>query len=178
MRTSLPPVFADVFSHLRVAVAQELATPPVAALLEELLAQGWRPWDLRHRVGSLPAQSGPEQDAAVIVGLLQRLRDEEPPARRAEAERAERERQRARAAEDAPDVASDEARDRWIASIRRGLKAAPRAAPRRSPERVRPECVLCQGESDFFVRRDVHLCGRCVDLLAAGEVRREQAAGE
>ena len=177
MRANPSPVFSDVFSHLRVAVARELATPEVAALLEELVGLGWRPWDLRHRVGSLPVQSGPEQDAAVIVTLLQRLREDEPPAVRAEAERAERERQQARAAEDAPDVASPEVREQWIASIRRGLKGTPRPA-RPAPVRVRPDCALCQGESDFFVRRDVHLCARCVDLLAAGEVGRERAAGE
>lgn len=177
MRTTPSPVFSDVFSHLRVAVAQELATPEVAELLEELVVLGWRPWDLRHRVGSLPVQSGPEQDAAVIVALLHRLRDDEPPAVRAEAERAERARLRERSAEDAPDVASPEARERWIASIRRGLKGTPRPE-RPAPVRVRPDCALCQAEADFFVRRDVHLCARCVDLLAAGEVARERAVGD
>jgi hypothetical protein len=174
MRTTSPH-HADVFSHLRVAVARELATPEVAALLDELLGRGWRPWDLRHRVGSLPAQGGPEQDAAVIVALLERLRDEEPPAVRAAAERAERERERA--AHDAPDVAAPEVREQWIATIRSGLKGA--RLPRRPPPiRVRPECALCHAESQFFVRRDVHLCARCVDLLAAGEVSRERAAGD
>jgi hypothetical protein len=37
--------------------------------------------------------------------------------------------------------------------------------------------VLCQGEAEFFVRRDVHLCGSCVDLLAAGEVKPQAATG-
>lgn len=177
MRPSSSPVFADVFSHLRVAVARELATPEVAGLLEELLGSGWRAWDLRHRVGSLPAQSGPEQDAAVIVGLLQRLREESAPVVRAEAERAERARLRELAERDAPDVAAPEVREQWIASIRSTLGGTPRRA-RPTPERVRPECVLCHGESDFFVRRGVHLCSRCVDLLVAGEVRRDTAAGE
>ena len=30
--------------------------------------------------------------------------------------------------------------------------------------------ALCSAESEFFVRRDVHLCKRCLDLLAAGDV--------
>jgi ribosomal protein L37AE/L43A len=57
---------------------------------------------------------------------------------------------------------------RWAASIRAGLRGS--AAPRRAapPVRARPACSACGQDSVFFVRRDVHLCDGCVDLLAAG----------
>ena len=73
-------------------------------------------------------------------------------------------------------VADPDNRERWIAVIRSGLKGRPRVVTP-APMRVRPDCALCQGESDFFVRRDVHLCARCVDLLAAGAVTAERQTG-
>ena len=57
---------------------------------------------------------------------------------------------------------------RWAASIRAGLRTGPRPRRPAPPPRERPACSACGGASAFFVRRDVHLCGRCVDLLAAG----------
>ena len=132
--------FADVFSHLRVAVAQELDTDEVRALLDDLSNAGWRPWELRHRVGALPAQPSSGQDAEVITDLLRRLR-----------------------AEPSPQVRFDPSGAQEVVTP--------------APLRARPDCAVCQGESDFFVRRDVHLCARCVDLLAAGAVVAERDTG-
>lgn len=162
---------ADVFSHLRAAVGRELDTPEVAALLEDLLGRGWRPEQLRHRVGLLPAQPSSAQDAQVIVELLCRLRDEGPPQVRWDAERATRERHRAFEVRAEAPVATPQETERWIASIRGGLKGLPRAA-RPEKVRLRPDCAVCAGEAEFFVRRDVHLCTRCVDLLAGMERQR------
>lgn len=57
---------------------------------------------------------------------------------------------------------------RWAASIRAGLRTGPRPRRPAPPPRSRPACSACGGPSAFFVRRDVHLCDRCVDALAAG----------
>lgn len=167
---------ADVFSQLRSAVIRELDTDEVTALLDDLVAHGWRPWQLRHRVGSLPAQPSSAQDAEVITTLLRRLLSEPSPQARYDEERRTKERRRADAARSAPTPAQPEDRDRWIAVIRQGLKGRPRVVTP-APMRLRPDCALCQGESDFFVRRDVHLCARCVDLLAAGAVTAERQTG-
>jgi hypothetical protein len=166
----------EVFSQLRLAVMRELATREVEALLDELVSRGWRPWQLRHRVGVLPTQPSSVQDAEVIVSLLRQLVDEPSPQRRYDEERTQREQARAAAARDAPEPAAPAERERWIAVIRSGLKGRPRVVTP-APMRVRPDCALCQGESDFFVRRDVHLCARCVDLLAAGAVTAERQTG-
>jgi hypothetical protein len=170
------PHHADVFSHLRAAVAQELESAEMATLLDELIAHGWRAWQLRHRVGALPAQPTSVQDAEVITTHLRRLLTEESPQVRYDEERARRERERADAERHAPVPAADEDRERWIETIRHGLKGRPRVTTP-PPMRVRPECTLCQGEGEFFVRRDVHLCSGCVDLLAAGAVTAERDTG-
>lgn len=170
------PHAADVFSHLRVAVARELETPAVVELLDDLVAHGWRPWQLRHRVGTLPVQASSAQDAEVITSLLRRLLDEPSPQARYDDERSHRQSERAEARRRAPVPAEESERDRWIAVIRSGLKGRPRVVTP-APMRLRPDCAVCQGESDFFVRRDVHLCARCVDLLAAGAVTAEPATG-
>jgi hypothetical protein len=174
--TPTSPYAADVFSQLRVAVMSELDTPEVTALLDDLVAHGWRPWQLRHRVGSLPVQPSSAQDAEVITALLRSLLDEPSPQARYDEERARREQARADAERAAPTPADPAARERWIAVIRTGLKGRPRVVVP-APLRLRPDCAVCQGESDFFVRRDVHLCGRCVDLLAAGAVTAERHTG-
>jgi hypothetical protein len=57
---------------------------------------------------------------------------------------------------------------RWAASIRAGLRGTPAARRPAPPARTRPGCSVCGQVSAFFVRRDVHLCDGCVDLLAAG----------
>jgi hypothetical protein len=170
------PHAADVFSQLRVAVSRELDTPEVDELLDALVGRGWRPWQLRHRVGTLPTQPTSLQDAEVIVAHLRQLLDEPSPQAKYDEERARRQRDRADARRDAPVPAEPEDRERWIAVIRTGLKGRPRVVTP-APMRVRPDCALCQGESDFFVRRDVHLCARCVDLLAAGAVTAEVETG-
>jgi hypothetical protein len=57
-----------------------------------------------------------------------------------------------------------------LEQIRAGLKGAARR--RQEPEpRTRPPCNLCAGEGAYFVTRDVHLCKRCVDVLATGQAR-------
>jgi hypothetical protein len=170
------PHFADVFSHLRAAVGRELDTPEVSALLDDLIAAGWQPWQLRHRVGTLPTQPSSAQDAEVIEALLRRLRTEPSPQARYDEERARRDEERALAAQGEPEPADPAERERWIAVIRTSLKGRPRVVTP-APLRVRPDCAVCQGESDFFVRRDVHLCARCVDLLAAGAVTAERDTG-
>jgi hypothetical protein len=173
---STSPHAAEVFGQLRVAVSRELDTAEVAGLLDDLLSRGWRPWQLRHRVGSLPTQPSSVQDAEVITAHLRELLDEPPPQVRYEEEKARRTQERATAAQEAPVPAEPADRERWIAVIRSNLKGRPRVVTP-APLRVRPDCALCQGESDFFVRRDVHLCARCVDLLAAGAVTAERETG-
>jgi len=170
------PHAADVFSHLRVAVTRELDAVEVDQLLDDLMDRGWRPWQLRHRVGTLPTQPSSVQDAEVIVALLRQLLDEPSPQSRYDQEKARRQQVREDALRDAPSPADPDDRDRWIAVIRGGLKGRPRVVTP-APMRVRPDCAVCQGESDFFVRRDVHLCARCVDLLAAGAVTAERETG-
>jgi hypothetical protein len=173
---STSPHAAEVFGQLRVAVSRELDTAEVAGLLDDLIGRGWRPWQLRHRVGILPTQPSSVQDAEVIVAHLRQLLEEPSPQARYDEEKARRQREQARVARDAPVPAEPEDRDRWIAVIRSGLKGRPKVVTP-APMRVRPDCALCQGESDFFVRRDVHLCARCVDLLAAGAVTAERETG-
>ena len=170
------PHAAEVFGQLRVAVSRELDNDEVGGLLDELMARGWRPWQLRHRVGSLPTQPSSVQDAEIITAHLRELLEEPSPQARWDQEKARRAQEREAAARDAPVPAEPHDRDRWIAVIRTGLKGRPRVVTP-APMRVRPDCALCQGESDFFVRRDVHLCARCVDLLAAGAVTAERETG-
>ncbi|MCU1590266.1 MAG: hypothetical protein JWP11_1522 [Frankiales bacterium] len=174
--TPTSPHAAEVFGQLRLAVSRELDTAEVSALLDDLIGRGWRPWQLRHRVGILPTQASSLQDAEVITALLRQLLEEPSPQARYDEEKVRRRRERADAERDAPVPADPEHRDRWIAVIRTGLKGRPRVVTP-APMRVRPDCALCQGESDFFVRRDVHLCARCVDLLAAGAVTAERETG-
>ena len=56
----------------------ELDTAEVAALLERLLAAGWQPAQLRHRVG--PAQGGEPQTAELLVERLRALSTPAPSA--------------------------------------------------------------------------------------------------
>ena len=164
------PHHSDVFSHLPVSLMRELDTEPVAALVEQLLAAGWHTGQLRHRVGAEPAQGSPDRDAAHLQVLLEQLLDATPPDVAYAAEKAEREEQRAFEREQTPPPASPEVRDRAIAEIRADLKGLPRR--RHEPEpRTRPECSLCAGEGAYFVTREVHLCSRCVSVLATGEAR-------
>lgn len=172
MRRSSPH-HTDVFSHLPVLLMRELDTEPVAEVLDALLAAGWRPGQLRHRVGAEPAQGSPERDAAHLLEVLRGLRQQPCP----DVAHAEALAQRAadRAAEQArtPPPAAPEVRDAHLAQIRAGLKGVPRRRSEPEP-RTRPACSLCAGEGSYFVTRAVHLCRRCVDALASGEVRLQQ----
>jgi ribosomal protein S14 len=150
---------------------RELDTPVVAAVLGWLVTAGWRPGQLRQRVGAEPSQGSVARDAVHLQALLEGLLEQECPDARHARERADQLAERERAQQLAPQPADPEVRDRWISEIRAGLKSTP---PRRRSQqelRLRAECALCPAESAFFVRRDVHLCRRCVDLLATGDVR-------
>jgi hypothetical protein len=178
MTAMLPPptLATQVFGNLRVAVIRELESAEVNDLLDRLVDQGWRPRQLCERVGALPVQPTSAQDAQVVTEALQALLAEESPQARYDAQVARRAEARADAERDAPVPAAPEDRTRWISAIRSGLKGRSRVAfgP---PVRLRPDCVLCGHEGEFFVRRDVHLCSGCVDLLAAGELKTERATG-
>lgn len=170
----------QVFGSLRVAVVRELESAEVSRLLHELVLRGWRPRQLAERVGALPVQPTSAQDAEVVRVALRRLLDEEQsPQERYDAELARREGDRVDAEREAPDVAAPEERTRWLSAIRSGLKGGNNRSRVAfgPPVRLRPECSLCTGEAEFFVRRDVHLCRSCVDLLAAGDVRPTRATG-
>lgn len=68
--------------------------------------------------------------------------------------------------------ATDEERAHWVAQARASLRqVSPGPRPRPPASRRRPACALCDGESAFFVTHEVHLCGPCVAMLAAGQVR-------
>ncbi len=149
---------------------RELDTPEVAAVLDELVVAGWRPGQLRHRVGAAPSQGSVERDAVHLLELLRGLRDQPCPDALHAREVAERESRRRWEAESAPPPASPEVRDARMAEIRLSLKGSPRRRAEPEP-RTRPACSLCAGEGAYFVTRDVHLCARCVEVLASGEAR-------
>ena len=172
-RSSLPDL---VFPDLRPAVAAALDTPEVVALLDAMIVRGWRPRQLRDRVGSLPVQSAPTEDARVIVDALRALLEQQSPQESYDEELRRRVRSEQDARDAAQQPAAPEERARWVSMIRSGLKGRSQV-PFGPPVRLRPDCSLCTGEAEFFVRRDVHLCGSCVDLLAAGEVRADRATG-
>jgi len=168
------PHHSDVFSHLPALLMRELRTEVVDGLLERLVVAGWRPGQLRHRVGAEPSQGNVERDAAHLVELLASLTGLPcPDAVHAEQVRARR-LDRAVAAASAPLPASPEVRDQRLTEIRAELTGLPRRRP--EPEaRARPDCNLCGGEGSFFVTHEVHLCRRCVAALASGEARLSQA---
>ena len=169
------PHHADVFSHLPALLMRELDDDAIAQVVDELVAAGWRPGQLRHRVGAEPAQGSVEKDAAHLLEVLRALRDVPCPDAVHERELEQREQQRQWELENAPRPASAEMRAAHLARIRAGLKGVPKR--RREPEpRTRPACSLCPGEGAYFVTREVHLCGRCVDVLASGRAQLSQAA--
>lgn len=179
---STPPTSGSlaelVFGSLRVAVVRELESPEVARLLRELVVRGWRPRQLAERVGALPVQATSALDAEVVREALRRLLDEDSPQVQYDAELVRRDRAREEAERDAPVVAAPEERARWIDTIRSGLKGNRTRVSFGPPVRLRPDCALCSAESEFFVRRDVHLCKRCVDLLATRDVEALRAVGD
>jgi hypothetical protein len=167
-RTS--PVHADVFSHLPALLVRELDAPDVAALLDRLVTAGWRPGQLRHRVGAAPAQGSVQADGVHLRALLEQLLAGPCPdaVRARELAAAQQERRWRELTASRP--ASPEVRQAHLSAIRAGLKGAP--APRAAPRpRLRPTCSLCPAEGGYFVTREVHLCRRCVEVLASGSAR-------
>ena len=84
-----------------------------------------------------------------------------------------RERQLDRACElaAAPVPAAPAVAEQHLARMRAEL-GLPARRRRSEPEpRTRPSCSLCDGQGAFFVTHDVHLCSRCVAVLATGEAR-------
>jgi hypothetical protein len=169
MRTGSPSL-PDVVRSLPALLVRALDADQAGREVDALVAAGWRTGQLRARVGAAPSLGSPDRDADQVLGLLRALRDETPPdvahARELERRRRDREQEQARA----PQPASPEVRRRSVERIRGELGLAPR---RRAPAepRTRPACSLCDGEGSFFVSRDVHLCPRCVAVLATGEAR-------
>ncbi|MCW2614133.1 MAG: hypothetical protein JWN08_1127 [Frankiales bacterium] len=172
MRASSPH-HSDVFSHLPVSLMRELETDQVVALVDRLVADGWRPGQLRHRVGAAASQGSVERDAVHLVELLTCLMQGPCPDARHAEERRAREQQREHEAADAPEPASSEVRERHLARMRAELGILPSRRPE-PQSHTRPACSLCDGEGTWFVTRDVHLCDRCVAVLATGEARLSQ----
>ena len=170
-RTS--PHHTDVFSHLPALLMRALDTEPVAEVLDELVAGGWRPGQLRHRVGAEPAQGSVDKDAQHLLEMLRGLRGQTCPD--LEHARAVREREQARRweQESSPLPASPEVRAAHLAQMRAAVPGVPRRRVQPEP-RTRPSCSLCHGEGTYFVTREVHLCPRCVDVLATGQARLDQ----
>lgn len=165
-RPAASPHLSDVFSQLPSRLLRELDTAEVAEVLAELVAAGWRPGQLRYRVGAAPSQGSVEADAVAVLVLLRGLLQQTCPdtlhAREVQRRRAEPT-SLDRAAE--PAVAAQH-----LAQIRAQLPGLPRRRPEPAP-RIRPACNLCDGEGAFFVTREVHLCRHCVALLAGGNAR-------
>ncbi len=160
----------DVVRSLPASLVRALDADAAGREADALVAAGWRTGQLRARIGAEPSQGSPDRDADQVLVVLRALRDETPPdvahARELEQRRRAREDERARA----PRPASPEARQRSVQRIRDELGlAASRQRP--AEPRTRPACSLCDGEGSFFVSRDVHLCPRCVAVLATGEAR-------
>lgn len=172
MRTTSPH-HTDVFSHLPALLMRELDSAPVAEALAELVDAGWRPGQLRHRVGAEPSQGSVEKDALHLLELLRGLRAQTCPDLAHAREVQAREQARRWEQDAAPPPASAEVRDARLAQIRAGLKGTPQRRSEPEP-RTRPGCSLCQGEGAYFVTREVHLCKRCVDVLATGQARLDQ----
>lgn len=169
MRTTSPH-HLDVFGSLPSLLIRELDSEPVAQVLDELIAAGWRAGQLRHRVGAEPAQGSVGRDAAHVLELLRGLCAQPCPDVLHAREVETRERARRWEQETAPPPASAQVREASLAQIRAGLRGRPRRRPAVQP-RTRAGCSLCDGEGAFFVTREVHLCRRCVDVLSTGAAR-------
>ena len=169
MRTGSPHL-VDVVSSLPVLLVRALDADRAGREVDALVAAGWRPGQLRARIGAEPSQGSPERDADHVLELLRALAGEVPPdvahARELERRRRDRDDQQALA----PQPASPEVRRRSVERIRSELGLVPsRRAP--AEPRTRPACSLCDGEGAYFVTREVHLCARCVEVLATGQAR-------
>lgn len=169
MRTTSPH-HSDVFSQLPALLMRELDTVPVAEVLELLVRAGWRPGQLRHRVGAAASQGSVERDAVHLLELLRALTGVLAPDLQHLEDLRERERDRAAQRASAPQPAAPAVRDAHLARMRAQLGVVPRRRADPQP-RTRPACSLCDGEGSFFVTHDVHLCSRCVSMIATGEAR-------
>ncbi len=169
MRTGSPHL-ASVVSTLPALLVRALDGERAGAEVDALVAAGWRPGQLRSRIGAEPSLGSPDRDADQVLDVLRRLREQTPPdvAHARELERRRRAREDERAT--APRPASPETAGRSAERIRRELGLLPARRPASEP-RTRPSCSLCDGEGSFFVSKDVHLCPRCVEVLATGEAR-------
>ena len=168
------PHHSDVFGQLPMLLMRELQSEPVGALLDELVGAGWRPGQLRYRVGVEPSQGSVERDAAHLIELLHRLTTVDCPDGVHAQQVRDRALDRSSAAQLAPRPASPAVRRQRLEEIRNQLTGLPRRRPDAQP-RLRPDCNLCGGEGSFFVTHQVHLCRRCVDTLASGEARLSRA---
>lgn len=164
------PHHSDVFSHLPVLLMRELDVPEVAELLAVLVASGWRPAQLRHRMGAAVAQGSVERDAQHLRSLLTSLATRPSPDAQHALVLRQREQDRCRVQAEAPVPAAPEVAERHLAGMRAELGVPPHRRARPEP-RTRPDCSLCSAESAYFVTHEVHLCGRCVAALATGEAR-------
>lgn len=164
---------ADVVGSLPAVLVRALDAVSAGSEVDALVAVGWRPGQLRARVGAAPSQGSAERDADQVLALLRTLRQEVPPDVAHARELEQRRRDRADELAQAPRPASPEVRRRSVQRIRTELGLAPARSTRAEP-RTRPACSLCDGEGSFFVSRDVHLCSRCVAVLATGEARLAQ----
>ncbi len=151
---------AAVFGDLPAGLAADLHSPEVGDLVLQLLDKGWRSGQLSARIGALPAGRDP---VVAVEALLRGFVPQVPPDARWREEKALRDHARSSAACEEP--ASEQSRQRWIEQIRADLGTVKRT-PKAPTRRVRPSCALCEAESDYFVTREVRLCGACVAVLA------------
>lgn len=168
------PHHRDVFGELPMLLVRELRTAPVGALLDRLVAAGWRSGQLRHRVGAETSLGSVERDAAHLTDLLERLTTVLCPDAAHAQQVSDRALDRAAAVRDAPRPASSDVREQRLGEIRTQLSGLPRRRSD-SPPRPRATCSLCGGPGSFFVTHEVHLCDCCVTALATGEVRLTRA---
>ena len=161
---------SDVVRSLPALLVRALDTDQAGSEVDALVAAGWRTGQLQARIGAAPSLGSPDRDADQALAVLRGLQDETPPdvahARELEQRRRDREQERARA----PQPASPEVRRRSVERIRGELGLVPSRRPA-AARRTRPACSLCDAEGSFFVSREVHLCPRCVAVLATGEAR-------
>jgi hypothetical protein len=159
-----------VFGELPTVLAADLHSPEIGDLVLQLLDRGWRTGQLASRVEAMPAGREPVAD---VMALLRGFLEQVPPDARWRQEKAQRD--AARSASWAEEPASEQSRQKWIAQIRTEL-SGPRVARKEPLLRIRPACSLCGAESEFFVTREVRLCGGCVELLSSGAASRSASA--
>ncbi len=157
----------EVFGALPSATARALDDVRVAAAVRPLLARHWRPAQLAARVGALPVSADP---VGAVVAFLEQLLGRDSPQQAWDSERSAREHERAEQGRRGERAASEQARAHWVAEARRSLGLPARARPV-PPPRPASVCSACGRGGDFFVTRQVRLCGACVELLGSGRAR-------